>query len=355
MKKTLLYLILSMLLLAPSALAGKRVTASGFSFFEEGRELIAREKALDEAKRAAVEKAVGTAIESRTAVENFQVVKDQIFSRTTGYINDIKILEENKSSLGSYEVKIEAQVEISALMDDLDRFQKILNWQKNPRISINIEPGLKKDYLSAAIKTANLLTTKLKNDGLTVFKYSTNDEIQMGLLVSLSLELSSKQTKYQDMELTLNEISLSANIYRPGDGEILATSSAVKSLPGENKLKVLDQGAKSCVDAIWKELRRKLTRLWEKELYSQRDIYLVVKRISSHAEAKEIRAIFKSDVSGIVDARLISLRKGIAEYHLKYNGWPEQLLNEIQMSYFKKQYFAPVLENISGNKIVIKK
>ncbi len=355
MKKTFLYLVVSMLLLPPGALAGKVVTASGLSFFEEGRELIAREKALDEAKRAAVEKAVGTAIESRTAVENFQVVKDQIFSRTTGYINDIKILEEHKSSLGSYEVKIEAQVEISALMDDVDRFQKILNWQNNPRISINIEPGLKKDYLSAAIKTANLLTTKLKSDGLTVFKYSTNDEIQMGLLVGLSLELSSKQTKYQGMELTINEISLSANIYRPGDGEILATSSAVKSLPGENKLNVLDQGAKSCVDAIWKELRRKLTRLWEKELYSQRDIYLIVKRISSHAEAKEISAIFKSDVSGIADAKLISFRKGAAEYHLKYKGWPEQLLNEIQMSYFKKQYFEPVLENISGNKIVIKK
>ncbi len=355
MKKTWLFPIVLLFFLPPKVLAGKIVSASGFSFFEQGRELIAREKALDEAKRAAIEQAVGAAVESRTAVENFQVVKDQIFSRTSGYISEMKILEEKKSNLGAYEVKIEAQVEISALIDDLDRFQKILNWQKNPRLSIILEPGLNKDYLPAATKTANLLTTRLKNDGLTVFKHSSKDEIQMGLLVGLSLELSSKQTSFQGLELTLNEISLSANIYRPGDGEILATSSAVKSLPGENKLNVLDQGARSCVDAIWKDLRRQLTRLWEKELYSQRDIYLIIKKISSLAEAKEINAIFKTDVSGIVDANLISFRKGTAEYHLKYNGWPEQLANELQMSYFKNKYFAPVLENISGNKIIIKK
>ena len=43
-----------------------------------------------------------------------------------------------------------------------------------------------------------------------------------------------------------------------------------------------------------------------------------------------------------------------SEYNLKYRGWPEQLLNEIQMSYFKNKYFDPVLEMLSGNKIVIK-
>ena len=38
----------------------------------------------------------------------------------------------------------------------------------------------------------------------------------MGLLVGLSLELSSKQSSYQNIDLSINEISLSANIYRPG-------------------------------------------------------------------------------------------------------------------------------------------
>ena len=343
-------------LIFPAGLpAGNRVTAKGLSFFEPGRELIAREKALDEAKRMAVEKAMGTTIESRTAVENYQVIKDQILSRSAGYLKDIKILEENKTDLGTYEVKIEADVEIPALVDDLDRFKKILKWQKNPRISVVVEPGLKNDYLPAAKKTANQLGERLKQDGFSVFKSSEESKDKMGLLVGLSLELSSRRTTFQGLELTLNEISLSTNIYRPGDEEILATASAVKALPGENKLEALDKGARFCVDDIWNTLRKELARLWEREMYSQRDIYLVVKKIASHAEAQGLASIFKSDVSGIVDANLIGFRKNTAEYNLKYRGWPEQLLNEIQMSYFKKKYFDPVLETIQGNQIIITK
>ena len=343
-----------MCLSSNSLLAGQRVTVKGLSFFEPGREVIAREKALDEARRTAIEKAVGVAIESRTVVENFQVVKDQILSRATGYLNHIKILGERKTDFGAYEVTIQADVEISALVEDFDRFQKILSWQKNPRISIVIEPALEKDYIHAAKKTAGLLTEKLKQNGFSVFRYSKNNEIQMGLLIGLSLELCTKKSNYKNLKLTINEISLDTSIYRPGDGEILAVASAVKSQPGENRLQVLDRGAKSCVDAIWNDLQKKLTRVWERELYSKRDIYLIVKNVPSHARAQEIAFVFKSDVSGVIDARLISFRKSKAEYDLKYRGWPEQLLNEIEMSYFKNKYFETALENITGNKIVIK-
>jgi hypothetical protein len=353
MQKMLLAFILWQFLFLPDLLAGEIVTAKGLSFFESGREVIAREKALDEAKRAAIEKAMGTMIESRTIVENFQVVKDQIFTRSSGYLKDIKILKEKQTDLGTYEVEIQAEVEISVLVDDIDRLQNIIRWQQNPRIGIIIEPGLDNTYLPAAYKIMNLLTTKFKANGFKVFKHMADNDIQMGLLVGLSLEHATQKSKYKDLELTLNEVSLSANIYRPGDGEILATSSAVRSLPGENTLQVLDKGAKLCVNAIWKELRAKLIRLWEKELYSERDIYLIIKGLLSYNSAGQTADIFKSDVSGIVDARLIRFKKTIAEYDLKYRGWPDQLLNEIQMSYFKSKYFESNLENISGNKLVI--
>ncbi|MDF1590433.1 MAG: hypothetical protein P1P89_02865 [Desulfobacterales bacterium] len=354
LKKTVL-IITTLVCFFPTALpAGERVTAKGMSFFEAGREVVAREKAMDEAKRAAIEQAVGTMVESRTVVEDFQVVKDQIFSRTTGYLKNLNVLEEKKSDLGTYEVTIHAEVEIADLVSDLDRFNKIIGWQKNPRIAIVIEPKPANEYLAAAQKTVGLLTTKLKDDGFKVFKYSGPSDIQMGLLVSLNLELSSKGTKFQDLDLTLNEVSLSANIYRPGDGEIVAAASAVKSLPGENRLQALDKGARFCVDNIWRDLRRKLTATWEKELYSEREVYLIVKNISSHAGAEETAFIFKSDVSGVLDSGLITYRDQTAEFGIKYRGWPEQLLNELQMSYFKNKYFDADLEAISGNKILIR-
>ena len=352
MKRYLLLLLI--LLVAPAvASAGERVTARGVSFFEEGREAIAREKALDEAKRAAIEQAVGTRIESRTVVENFQVSRDQVFSHATGYLKKLEIVSEEKTELGTYEVEISAEVEIAALVNDLDRFKKILGWQKNPRISILIDPDLDKAFIPVARKAASRLGGKLKSEGFRVFDAAVADTSGMGLIVRLGLEVSSSQSTYQGVNLSLQEISLRTDILRTGEGEILATSSAVKSLPGANKLKVLDKGAKQCVDAVWKELRRQLTRLWEKELYSQRQIDLVVNNIASHAQAQEVGAILKSDMSGIVDVQLLSLKKKKAEFSIQYNGWPEHLVTELQMEYFRNKYFDSTLESIKGNRIVV--
>jgi hypothetical protein len=330
------------------------VTAKGFSFFEPGREMIAREKALDEAKRAAIEAAMGTAVESRTVVENFEVVKDQIFSRAAGYLKDLQVIEETKTDLGTYEVKIQADVQVSVLVDDLDRFRNMIRWQKNPRVSIGLEPGIAPDVIPAATKAANLLTEKLKKSGFKVFRREQSADLQMGFLVAISLDTSTRQTKYQGIELTLNEVSLTSNIYRPGDGEILAAASAVESVPGENRLQILDKGSRACVDAVWDNLREKLLLLWEKELYSEREVFLVINGVDTSAAAHEIAGILQSDVSGILEARVVRFHDNAAELTLRYRGWPEQLLNEIQLSYFKNRYFDSKLESMAGNKLVIR-
>lgn len=353
MKKTLYLAILWILSYPICAQAAETVTAKGLSFFEPGREVVAREKALEEAKRMAIEKAMGTAIESRTIVENFQVVKDEIFSRSSGYLRDIRILSEKKSDLGTYEVEIEAVVEVAVLVDDIDRFQNLLKWQKNPRVKIILEEGMIASSAAAARKSANFLTAKLQRNGFKVFKDDKKQDLQMGLLIGLSIEHASVKSTYQDIELTLNEISLSANIYRPTNGEILATSSAVKTLPGENKLQALDRGAQYCVDAIWRELRAKLIRLWEKELFSERDIFLIIQTIGSHARAQEVAGIFETDVSGVRGVQLVSFNNNTAEYNLRYRGRPDQLLSEMEMGYFKNKYFNSELIELSGNKLVI--
>ncbi len=352
MKKTAMLLLL--VIFFPVVLfAGEVVTAKGMSFFEPGREVIAREKAIDEAKRAAIEKAIGVSVESQTVVENFEVVRDQIMSRSKGYLKNLQIINEEKSDFGTFNVTIQAEVEIAALVKDMDRFKQIASWQKNPRVCIVLDRKLNKAFRPSAIKTANLLTQKFKSNGLNVFIYKKGMDVQMGLFVNISLDISTRTTNYQGIDLTLNEISLSANITMPGDGEVLAASNAVKSVPGDNKLAALDKGANSCVDQIWRNLRKKLITHWEKELYGQRDIRLIIRKVRKHGIAKEYTAIFDSDVSGVTGSRLLSYRKRNAEYLIKYKGWPEQFLNEIQMSYFTDKYFEPVLNSIAGNKLVI--
>jgi hypothetical protein len=329
-----------------------KVTASGSSFFEPGREMIAREKALDEAKRAAIEKAMGVSIESKSLMVNYEIIKDQIVSRSSGYLKNIKIIDEKKTALETYDVTIEADVEYAALVDDFDRFNKSVNWQKNPRVSIFIE-ACEDDNIPIAQKIVNILGNRLKNDGLKVYKYSEDIQTKMGLVLGLTLDSNSIKSTYQDVELKLNEISLSANIYLPGNNEILASTSATKSIPGENQITALDKGARQCIDAIWKNLRRKLIKQWETELYNERNISLLLKNVPSYSRAQNIGNIFKSDVLGVIDVSLLNYFDGAAEYMVIYRGWPEQFFDEIQLSYFKNKYFDTELEVIATNQLII--
>lgn len=124
MKQTGLCVFLLAMLLLPHPAPGGTVTVKGISFYEEGREPIAREKALEEAKRAAIEKALGTRMESRTVVENFQVIRDRIFSHASGYLSNVEVLEERKTDFGTYEVTIRAEVKTSEMVGDMDRFRQ---------------------------------------------------------------------------------------------------------------------------------------------------------------------------------------------------------------------------------------
>jgi len=152
-----------MALLAPGpASAAETVTVTGVSFYEPGREALARDKALEDAKRMAIEQALGVHVESRTVVENFEVTRDQVLSHASGYLRDMEILREGKTELGTYEVELRAAVEIGALVADMDRFRKILGWQKNPRVAVVLPPDLDPSYRSAARRAANRLSRQLK-------------------------------------------------------------------------------------------------------------------------------------------------------------------------------------------------
>lgn len=337
---------------APPALsADEVVTVTGMSFYEAGREAIAREKALDDAKRQAIEQAVGTQVSSQTVVENFEVTRDQVMSHAAGYLRDMEILREEKSDLGTYEVELRARVEIGALVADMDRFRKVLSWQKNPRVAVTLPAGTAPDVLPAARKAAQRLGRQLRADGFQVFTATGDKTPTLGLLVVLGLEISSSTSDYQGVKLQLHEVSLTAAIERPGTEEVLATSSAVKSLPGANRLAVLDKGAAQCVTAVWKDLRRQLVRLWEQEIYSQRRIDLVVHNVRDHAQAAEMAAVLKSDVSSVVDVQMVNFSGKTAEFGLEYKGWPEHLANELQMSHFKNRYFDMALKSIAGSRL----
>src|SRR5262245_25397452 len=56
----------------------------------------ARDKAIDDAKRKAVEQVAGSQVSSESISENFQLVSDKIYARASGFVKNYSISSELK-------------------------------------------------------------------------------------------------------------------------------------------------------------------------------------------------------------------------------------------------------------------
>lgn len=78
----------------------------------------ARDMALNDARRKAVESVVGVMVDSETLVENFQLVSDRIYSQSAGFICGEKITNERQDQYNYY-VTINACVQVGNLENNL--------------------------------------------------------------------------------------------------------------------------------------------------------------------------------------------------------------------------------------------
>ncbi|PIU65183.1 MAG: hypothetical protein COS84_07225 [Armatimonadetes bacterium CG07_land_8_20_14_0_80_40_9] len=115
----------------------KEVIAEGVGAIVEGDKARARDQAIMDAKRMAVEQGVGTFVNSETMVENFQVIKDNIYTKASGYIKEYSIIDETPSP-GLYRVKIKATVSLAEIKDDLTAIGLLLEEMHMPRMMVII-------------------------------------------------------------------------------------------------------------------------------------------------------------------------------------------------------------------------
>jgi len=122
---------------AASAQETKVVTAEGVAAIQQGAVDMARDAALEDAQKRAVEMAVGILIDSQTQVENYQLISDKILSQTKGYIKHYNIASETTDN-GLLRVRINAEVALGQLNNDLSAIGILLGQMHKPRTMIMI-------------------------------------------------------------------------------------------------------------------------------------------------------------------------------------------------------------------------
>lgn len=96
----------------------------------------ARDVAIRDALRNAVEQALGVSVESRTLMVDLQVAEDHVVGRAEGFVRSYQMLEESRVD-DLYRVTVEAIVDTQVLIDDLEGFGALLRLSLgNPRVLV---------------------------------------------------------------------------------------------------------------------------------------------------------------------------------------------------------------------------
>ena len=96
----------------------KAATVTGVAAVVNGDVAIARDRAIDDAKRKAVEQIAGAQVSAESIAVDFELVQDRITSRASGFVKTYQIVSELQEE-GVYKVQMKAQVDAGAIAQDL--------------------------------------------------------------------------------------------------------------------------------------------------------------------------------------------------------------------------------------------
>ncbi len=140
MKSSVVFILL--LLLTHSVAAhSSTVQVEGVSAVIAGDLARARDEALRDAYRRAVE-TVGVRIDSETAIENLQLLYDRVLAQASGYVQSYTIVSDGVRDDGLYSVWIDAVVVSGSLREQEDGagLSVLLDLMDRPRLAVLIEP-----------------------------------------------------------------------------------------------------------------------------------------------------------------------------------------------------------------------
>jgi len=318
----------------------------------------ARDQAIDDGMRKAVQQALGTYIKSETLVENFQLVEDRILSWSAGYVKKYEILKEGKAPMDSYEVQMRATVNLAELRHDDGALAALLE-KENPRVMVMIaeqnigESNTTINYFQVDLTAAETaIIDAFRNKGFEVVDANQSKENQQRDVVLSALEGNSKSAAAiaaaQHAELIITgkavakvatginlggmkscQATVSARIINADDAKIIAAATTTGAQPHIDEVTggtlAIQKAAKKCADS----LVAKVAAAAQKKFYNQATVNLRVHGYRDYNDLQKFGETLKYYMRGVKSVFQRSAAGGYANFDIKLVGSAQQLAREL--------------------------
>ena len=281
----------------------------------------AKEKAVEDALRNAVEKGFGVFIDAATLSENAAIVSDVITAQTRGFVRSYEVLEDRQEG-GIRRVTVRAMVALDKVWES-DSLQLLLKRMEAPRFSVHskeeiAEGGTALKGSPARDKMIGVLAEKgfvlVETPDAAASTPATGDQPQFRVEVE-ARGIFDHKSDSQGLELYFFSGQAEAKVVQTDTGKIIA-AAAGNSMRGARTPE--DAGRDALTFASGNaagELVQGILKTWVEMLNSGRDIDLEVQGISA-SELSALTDALKA-LSGVREVSHLGFASGKAQLALK--------------------------------------
>lgn len=339
-------------------------------------ELRAFEEAKEQALRSAVEQAAGVRIDADTVVVNNQLVRDQVFANTSGYVKKFDVLEK-KLDKGVVTVKVKAEVITDNLDKDITAARDLVKRMGRPSIVIVVQEQTVPLDGKAIINSeslATVLSEAFRADGWDIRdaqamnkKLKLEGAAQMGAtdLKEIS-DLSRAQfVLYGKTSMRHQDPGGLGKDYFPISGEYdlaLAATDSEEQITKLNGKIIFTRGQpgtavvsyeRTAFDAIKQKrseivdpVRKAVLEHFRDQTVNGKRINVSVSGLDSFGAAKDFKRSIEA-LKGIKEATQDGFANGKAAYRVTYLGSAQDFAEQVETATFKKKKLNVV--SVSGN------
>jgi hypothetical protein len=327
--------------------AEKEIIALGMA---GGEVSMARDEAINDALRNAVEQGVGTYITSETTVEQMTLVEDRIYSESRGYIKSYEILQEGLKE-GTYQVRISAIVKMEQLAEDLESIGLLIRKKRNPRVMVvvyseklnspywgviqegnrNAENQIESKLMAKGFQLVDAGQVKRKKELETLLLHGDPSraskmakDFGAEVLVEANVRrdfVHQKELFGRLMQFFSNEIRIKA--LETDTAKVVFSGYKTRPHSGAQALLPLEEATAELVD----EMIEGILEQWRKDVF-QAGSYQLNLTGASFDDISLFKQALK-EIRGLSDVQLRSFQSGIALLEVKYQGPLEQLVEKI--------------------------
>lgn len=355
------YLVLAGMVFAQAPASGTtaQVTVIGMAGILAGDKAAARDKAIDDAMRKAVEQAIGTTVTSNTLVQNAVLMEDNILSWSSGYVSTYKILREGAAPAESYEVEMLATVDTGSLRNDAAALASMIEKMGNPRLMLLVDEqnvGVREQFYYFSVDITACETAMIdvfRNKGFEVVDPGVAKENAQREQVVAALEGNAQKAaalaKSQDAEWIITgkaianvasgfnlggmkscQANITARLVRADDAKIIATASEHAAVPHIDEVtggtQAIEKASRKCAE----NLMQKVLAESQKSFYNQAIVNLRVEGFQSYNELQDFINKLKYYVRGVKSVNERGVSGAFANLDVKIVGNAAQFARELE-------------------------